>query len=85
MLLTVVGEALKQKELQAAMASMDSDRSGTVEFDEFKTWWEEWGGDLEKRRDLAFTLAVRPFHQHGDSSRSTHGDYKLILVADNAG
>ena len=33
------GEKLKSKDLKKAMAEMDTDQSGTVEFDEFETWW----------------------------------------------
>ena len=33
-----MGKKLNKKQLEAAMASMDSDGSGQVEFDEFDTW-----------------------------------------------
>ena len=50
------GEKLSNKALKEAMAQMDKDRSGTVGFDEFDTWWKQNTGDLEKKRHLAFTI-----------------------------
>lgn len=42
------------------MKQFDSDATGTISFDEFKNWWKENGGDLEAKRDVAFTIfAVR--------------------------
>eukprot|EP01043_Picozoa_sp_COSAG02_P039313 COSAG02_NODE_3095_length_7381_cov_3.337682_1_plen_1163_part_10 len=52
------GENLSTKQLRDAIASMDSDRSGSVDFAEFERWWHEHGGGLEEHRDLAFTVHV---------------------------
>lgn len=34
-----LGSKLNKKELGAAMAEMDADGNGTVDFEEFKAWW----------------------------------------------
>ena len=61
------GEKLKGSMLKDAMAQMDTDKSGTIDFSEFEGWWKANGGDLEKYRDLAFTVVA--------------GDVTLLLVA----
>jgi hypothetical protein len=39
------------------MAQMDKDGGGTVSLDEFVLWWEAGaGGELEERREDAFTI-----------------------------
>ena len=50
------GEKLGKAQLQAAMAEMDTDRSGVVELPEFERWWSVNGGDLEQHRANAFTF-----------------------------
>ena len=40
----------------AAMAEMDTDRSGVVELPEFERWWRLNGGDLEEHRANALTF-----------------------------
>ena len=70
------GETLKSKALATAMAEMDTDGGGAVEFHEFEKWWHENGGDLEKHRDLALTVTC------GDGTAD--GDIHLILVAPGA-
>lgn len=42
--------------LNIALATMDVDQSGMVEFGEFEAWWRSNGGDLQAQRDLAFTI-----------------------------
>jgi Ca2+-binding EF-hand superfamily protein len=39
MLATKMGRGLKAEELDAAMAAMDKDGNGTVDFDEFYSWY----------------------------------------------
>ena len=50
------GEKLKKKDLKAAMAEMDTDGGGTIDFAEFEMWWSNNGGDLEFKRPLAITI-----------------------------
>ena len=64
---TARDEQLSKKELKAAMAAMDTDGSGAIEFAEFEAWWRSTGGDLENHRDQAFTVIA--------------GDTQMLLVA----
>ena len=50
------------------MAAMDTDQSGAIQFAEFEVWWRGNSGDLERHRELAFSVDV------GESGQ-------LILVA----
>ena len=72
------GETLKGRSLALAMAEMDTDGGGAVEFQEFAKWWGENGGDLEKQRDLAMTVTC------GDGTAGADGDVHLLLVAPGA-
>ena len=40
------------------MQAMDKDGDGTIDFEEFETWWRANGGDLESKRHLAMTINV---------------------------
>ena len=44
---------IKGKKLDDAMAAMDTDGSGEVEFDEFNKWWTEFGGKAADKRSAA--------------------------------
>jgi hypothetical protein len=60
-------EQLSKKDLKAALAAMDTDGSGAIEFAEFEAWWRSTGGELEKLREHAFTVVA--------------GDAQMLLVA----
>lgn len=70
------GETLSSKKMQAAMAVMDPHGRGTVACDDFVRWWTDSSSDLDKQRELAFTVTV---HQPSDDC----GKFQLILVAPN--
>ena len=40
------------------MQEMDKDGGGTIDFEEFESWWRANGGDLETKRALAITIVV---------------------------
>ena len=40
------------------MSEMDKDGDGTISYEEFESWWRNNGGDLEKHRELAFTVVL---------------------------
>ena len=40
-LVELIGAKISEEELDAAMAKLDADSSGSVDFSEFKTYWEE--------------------------------------------
>ena len=52
------GEKLKPKELEKAMAAMDSEGDGQVSREEFMDWWKSNGGDLELQRAKALTIRM---------------------------
>ena len=51
-----LGQELSPRELKVAMAAMDKDNSGEVDFDEFYVWWNEYvasglgGGSVSRGR-----------------------------------
>ena len=49
---------------------MDKDGDGTIDFEEFESWWRANGGDLESKRHLAMTIVVE-------------GDVQLLLVREH--
>jgi Ca2+-binding EF-hand superfamily protein len=69
------GESLSTKQLKASMATIDTDGSGGVGFDEFVHWWAEKCGDLEKHKELAFTVSLQQPSDLGG------GPYQLLIVA----
>ena len=54
-----LGKRLDDAGLDAAMAEMDRDGSGGVEFDEFLTWWEETGQAQSQHSILNVATARR--------------------------
>ncbi len=52
------------------MDAMDKDGDGTIDFEEFESWWRANGGDLESKRHLAMTIVVE-------------GDVQLLLVREH--
>eukprot|EP01043_Picozoa_sp_COSAG02_P037375 COSAG02_NODE_2798_length_8009_cov_65.100759_1_plen_1970_part_00 len=59
------GKKLGKKPLEAATKTMNG--HGTLDFAAFQTWWADYGGALEKYRELALTVVA--------------GDQELLLVA----
>jgi hypothetical protein len=72
------GEQLGTKQLQAAMAAMDPGGSGAVTRSDFARWWKDNCSDLDKQRELAFTVTL---HQ----STGQQGNLQLVVVAPNHG
>lgn len=48
MLATKMGRGLKANELDAAMSAMDKDGNGTIDFDEFYTWYQSSSKSMNK-------------------------------------
>lgn len=45
-------------QLKAAMQEMDTDGNGSIDLEEFQTWWHANGGDLESKREFAMAIDV---------------------------
>ena len=41
-----MGKNLSSKQIDAAMAEMDDDGGGEVDYEEFKKWWADQGGHV---------------------------------------
>jgi hypothetical protein len=54
-----LGKRLDDAALDAALAEMDKDGSGSVEYDEFVTWWEETGQTQSQHAILNIATARR--------------------------
>ena len=72
------GEPLSAKQLKAAMKVMDPDGRGAINCTDFARWWTDNSSDLDKHRELAFTVTV-----HQPVSTDERGKFQLILVAPN--
>ncbi|KNC49004.1 caltractin [Thecamonas trahens ATCC 50062] len=60
------GLYLSEQELVNAMAFMDADGSGAIEFEEFRTWWMQDGGKFERLHadnSHALAAAIRLFRE----------------------
>lgn len=72
------GELLGKKQLQAAMAAMDPGGSGAVTCKDFASWWRDNCNDVDKQRELAFTLTL-------SQSTGQQETFQLTVAAPNRG
>ena len=81
------GMYLSESEMDAAMGAMDGDGSGSVEFDEFATWWAQDGGSfarLHADNSHSLSAAIQVFRDYDVENKGAISvdDYREMLKND---
>ena len=71
----IMGESMTEEQLDAAMAVMDADGSGEVDFDEFLTWWTETVKRDEELPPTAQNVSLEPDQASSGWESSVFGKF----------
>eukprot|EP01043_Picozoa_sp_COSAG02_P052569 COSAG02_NODE_5683_length_4131_cov_2.397817_2_plen_785_part_00 len=71
----IMGESMTEEQLDAAMAVMDGDGGGEVDFDEFLTWWMETVKRDEELPSTAQNLSLEPDQTSSGWESSVFGKF----------